>query len=365
MRRYLALPLLAAASLTAAVAQPASGDPSLYAGAAREPVRVSAMGLYQQVETGIGGSLSQWSTPVMAAVPIVPGVALGLRASYAGAQGDGRTSVSGPADVQLALSAIRPVGPASAVASLSVNLPSGERSFSLEEAQTAFLIGQGFYAFGLPSFGQGLGVTPGLTVALPVGERLAVGAGVAYQVRGAFQPRSSSPDEYNPADELLLTTGVDTRLSPTATLAFDATASLYGSDTYGALTYATGNALALTTRLDTQLGPHEARVVGRVAFRGDTEVPPSVAVGTSATVNRQGRVMGRVRFRLTPRLHLGTLAQVRTYAASEAFAPRTLVDLRLSPEVALGDGLSLVGRAGATLGSHSGFEAGAGVAWEL
>ena len=68
---------------------------------------------------------------------------------------------------------------------LGANLPSGKSEVTPEEFVTLSVISQSLFNFRTPSLGQGLGYTPGLTVAFPLGNQLALGLGVAYQRRGA------------------------------------------------------------------------------------------------------------------------------------------------------------------------------------
>src|SRR5690606_13491395 len=109
---------------------------------------------------------------------------------------------------------------------------------------------------------------PGVTYALPLGERLAVGLGVGYQHRTPFRPRAGLDDDYDPGDELLLTGGLDYRLSPATALSLDLTYAAIGTDTSGDLAYASGDAVAVTARLRSAWRRHDVHLLGRFRSKG-------------------------------------------------------------------------------------------------
>lgn len=363
MRRLLALSLALLAA-GAPTAQPTAGGAAtpLYTGAERPPAQVSLSTLYQRVE-GDGVELSQLSVPLGLFLPITRDLGFSLNAYYAASDGPDMAGVDGFADAQAALSYRVPVGAGSAVLSVGVNAPGGGAALTAEKAETAFLIGQGFYAFRLPTLGQGFNVAPGVTYAVPVGERVVLGVGALYQVRGPFEPRAEIDDAYDPGDEVLLTGGADVQIAPGASLALDVTYIGYGTDEWVGQSYQTGDAVAVTARWAQAVGPHEVVVLGRVRRKAETEVPPETAafLAADAAVPTQGRVLASARLRLSPAVRLGVAAQGRYYDASDVFSEKALVDLLLTPEVAVSRGAALVGRLGGTLGDIQGLEAGAGV----
>jgi hypothetical protein len=370
MRRFLAfLGLLAALLLLPASsrAQVTGAAPTpIYVGSQRPPMQFTTGAVYQRYE-GDEATLAQLTIPVAFFVPVQRGLGLSVRLAAISAEGDGLSSVFGPADAQAALSYHRALGAGSAVGSLSVNLPFGDAALSGGQRSTAFLIGQGFYDFHVPTLGQGFNVAPGLIYAFPVGERLALGAGISYQYRGPFEPRRGSDDAYDPGDEVLLTAGLDYRLAEGSTFALDVSYVRYGEDVFEDLAYTPGDAVAVTVQWASALGEHAVRVLGRARHRADSTIPPETAalLGLDATIPTQGRLLGHARFRLGPRLHFGALAQGRYYAESEVFAERMLFDVGVVPEYEVYPGLALTARLGATLGDFQGVEAGLGLAWGL
>src|SRR5690606_28120510 len=100
---------------------------------------------------------------------------------------------------------------------------------SSEEFRTSVLLSQHVYGFRVPVLGQGFNAAPGLTVAVPVSDRVVVGVGFAYQYRGAFEPLDDGRS-YDPGDEVLVTGGLDAALSDTWTISGDASYALYQTD---------------------------------------------------------------------------------------------------------------------------------------
>lgn len=311
-------------------------------------------------------TLTQLVVPVDVFVPLAERWAMSTKAAYASVEGDEMASLSGFGDVQFALSHVRPVGQGGVVGSVLINLPTGERTLTIDEAQTAFLVGQGVYGFRLPSLGQGFNVTPGVTLAVPVGERFSLGLGVAYQRRGAFSPQTEIEAAYDPADELLLTVGADVALGRRTTAAADVAVSLYGEDTWEGEAFVPGDAVTATAQVRTEVGPASVRLLGRVRSRGAGEaVGAGLRFGTDGTIPAQARGLAQVSLRLASRVSVGGLAQVRSYDASDLFDAQTVVDLRLTPRVRVGRGGSVLGRFGTTLGDVEGLEVGLGLAWAL
>lgn len=363
--RRLAFSLLCGLALLAIAPDSAraQGADGLYIGSQRAPIHVRATAVYERYEDD-HASLSQLSLPVAVSLPLARNLGLTVQSQYVTTEGDSLAAVSGPADTQLGLSYFTPLGPGSAVVTLGANLPSGQRELAVAEAETAFLVGQAFYGFSLPTLGQGLSVAPGITYALPVGDRLALGLGLSYQYRAPFRPRADVEGDYDPGDELLVTGGLDYRVSPTSTLSLDLTYASIATDTWGDFTYDAGNAVAATAQVRTRWGRHDVHLLGRYRSRGTDERAVAVGFGADSAIPAQGRAFADVRFRLTERLLMGVLVQGRHYAASDYFPDsKVIADVGLRPEVRLTPQLALVGRARLSAGDVSGFALGGGIAW--
>jgi hypothetical protein len=360
MRPFPLLLLLAAA----ASAQPAERVP-LYVGSDAPRPSVAVAPGVQSFALG-GATVAQVVVPVDVFVPLAGTWAVSARTAYATVGGDGMTDLGGLGDVQVAVSHVRAVGEGALVASTLVNVPTGQRTLTADEAQTAFLLGQGFYGFRLPSLGQGLNVTPGLTFALPVGRRLSVGVGAAVQLRGAFAPQVEVEADYDPADEVLLTAGLDAAVGARSSVGADVTVSLYGEDTWDGETFAPGDAVSLTVQGRTETGRLRARALGRVRSRPAGEATGlGLRFGADGTVPAQARALVDVSVRLSDRVEVGGHVGGRYYDASELFEDKFVADLRVLPRLRLGPSATVIGRLGTALGDVEGLDVGLGLAWEL
>jgi hypothetical protein len=277
MYRISALVLL---GLLAAPAQ-AQVDPepevnNLYAGASETEgvVRVGVTHQRYSIEftSGATRALSQTSVPLYVAVPVGRGVGVSLRAIYASGGGDDLDRVSGVADAQLGLSYRQQLGEAEAVFSLGVGLPLGSGALSTEQLATAVLFSRNEFAFEAPTLRQGLRFAPGVTIAVPVDEHLALGVAVAYQVRSAFSPFDDLDLSYAPANELLLAGGLDLRLGRASFVSADVSYALYGTDTFGERSLEPGNRLTAALRVQGGIGRQEIHFLTRYRHRGKGDV---------------------------------------------------------------------------------------------
>ncbi|MEP0545294.1 MAG: hypothetical protein ABJF88_00010 [Rhodothermales bacterium] len=350
---------------------PSGGEGSLYIGSQRPPVRITTVGTFQRYSGALADDADEvevaaFSTPFTIFAPVARNLALSLRTSYTSVEGNDLAGVSGLTDTQATLSYFRPLGPGSAVVSASANLPSGTTELKPDEAATAFLVGQNFYGFRLPSLGQGLNAAAGLTYAFPLGEAVVVGLGAAYQVRGAYAPTVGA-DDYDPGDELLLTGGFDYGLGPASSLALDVTYAIYGADASGDLAFESGNALSVTTKWTGEVGRRRASLLGRFRSKGGTEVAedPGVRLGQDPVIPTQGRVLGDVQLVGGGRLGLGVFAQGRFYAASDLFTEKVVFDVGAAPSFRVLPNATLLTRFAVTFGDLAGFEASGGLSWEL
>ena len=358
MARISFAPIAALVGLAAVSAHAQNGAP-LYAGSQQEPVRVSVSAIALTYD----GGPSQLAVPLAVYAPVARGFGLSLHTTYASGDLESNDGISGFGDAQIAGSYFLEFGPGSAVASLGANVPIGQRELTASEAETAYLMGQSFYEFTLPVWGQGFNLSPGLTFAVPVNDALALGAGIAYQHRGTYSPLAGAGGEFDPGSEFLATAGADVRLAPETTLALDLTYSKYGTDTYGNLEYEVADAVALTGQVTHALGRGELRVLGRAQVRGaGTSAPVATALDSAVPLSLRLRSEARLPF--SESFALTLLAQGRHYGASDVFESYTLFDAALRPEVAMGP-LAFHVQAGGTVGTLTGLRVGGGLSWEF
>jgi hypothetical protein len=132
-----------------------------------------------------------------------------------------------------------------AVASLAINLPTGQHSVSTSQFAIAGSVGSNFLSFPVSSFGTAFGVTGGLAYALPAG---AWNVGLSGSVRyvGSYSPFSDQGVSYKPGLEMRLRAGADRVIGQSSRVLLGLTTSTFSSDeftgsgTFSGLTYKPG-----------------------------------------------------------------------------------------------------------------------------
>lgn len=332
------------------------------------PVRLSLQPLWQRYDDE-GHTLSEWSVPLVAVVPLQDDLLLGLRTGLARAGGSDLAQVNGLGDVQATLSYAQPVGEGSIIANLGVNLPSGTTAFTVEEFETMTQLSQNVYAFRMPGLGQGFNLAPGATWAVPVGEGVMLGLGASYQLRGSYTPVRAMDGRYNPGNEVRLTGGVDVQAGATSTLSGDVTLTHYGTDTIdGVEQYAPGRKLTLTAQYLRSMGFNAVRAVVRYQSQARSSVP--VAPGSDDTealrvLPNQGTVLVLYRVRVQEAIDVVWRAEGRRFGETSVYASASLFSVGAAPEFAVGAGWTLTAQFAYLFGSFSGVEAGVGMVVEL
>ena len=220
----------------AAVAQPAPR------------VVVEAGGVSQSYSTGDERSLSQFTLPVSAAAEVTPGVTLGLRAVYASVSGDGLEGMSGLGDTQLSVGYRRALGDAVVDLTLASSLPTGQTGLTDAQFATTAALAIDDYAFALPTLGQGAVISPGVAIAIPAGDAVAIGFGAAYSARSSYTLFADDTSAYAPGDETILTAALQTG-SGASSFKLEGSYVLYGDDGYRGQTFSPGDKAAATLRL--------------------------------------------------------------------------------------------------------------------
>jgi hypothetical protein len=289
---------------------------------------------------------------------------LGVSASRAVARGDSVATLSGFSDARLGLNYRGTLGQSSYVLSLGVNVPSGKDELTDAEFRTSYVLSQDYLRFQVPHFGQGFNLSPGLTLAFPLSDRLVVGAGMTYQVLGSYRPASSLLSDYDPGNELLLTGGLDYRLTPETSFSADLTYTLYGVDTLGEEeVFAAGNKVVLSAQLRRRTGFDEIWLFGRYRTRAKNEVALAglLIEETAKTLPNQADLMGYYRFRLAPRVQLSLLAEARFVEATPFREAATIGGAGVAPAFALSDGMEVPLRLLYSFGGLTGLEVACGL----
>jgi len=176
-------------------------------------------------------SATQWSIPVVVVAPLGRQMSLDLTTHIANSElvGTATTNFSGLTDTQLRL--LYTLSRDRAVASLSLNLPTGERSLSSTQFQVGSAIGSNFLSFPVSSLGTAFGITGGLAYVTRAG---AWNLGLAGSLRylGDYRPFTAESVSYNPGIEGRLRAGVDRLVGPRGRLLVGLTYSTFSTDQF-------------------------------------------------------------------------------------------------------------------------------------
>ena len=161
---------------------------------------------------------------------------------------------------------------------LKINLPTGNNSLSLDDYQsTATVIGNPVLGFRVPSFGQGLNISPGFVWAYPINERLGVGLGASWQFNGTFQPIDQAGaidvSNFNPGNEILLTGGVDFRITDAGTISGDIVLNRFEQDRLGSdEVFKAGQRVIATLQFQQYFSFNQLRVLMRYQSQDKNQV---------------------------------------------------------------------------------------------
>lgn len=233
--------LMLGAMLSLAAPLSAQGATALYS-------RWNALSGFEFQRYGFGrglavGSASQWSLPLVVVAPLGRQMSLDLTTHLAQSRvtdsAGTTTDFTGLTDTQLRL--LYTVGRDRAVASLSLNLPTGKHSFSSTQFGVSSAMSSNFLSFPVSSLGTSFGVTGGVAYAVPAGAwNLGLAGSVRYQAN--YQPVSDSLAtlSYSPGLEGRLRVGADRLIGQRARLLLGLTYSSFSTDQFSGGALVTG-----------------------------------------------------------------------------------------------------------------------------
>jgi hypothetical protein len=207
-----------------------------------------------------GSHVRQIAFPVAVAVPLGRRASLDIGTYYASTsvKSGGETSTfSGLTDTQLKLSYV--LGNDALVASLMVNLPTGEKTTTSEKFGIGAAASSAFLLFPVNSYGTGTSITPGLAGATTVGSwNLGLAASVRWSAK--YQPFNDTDLEdarYKPGVETRIRLGAD-RLMGRSRFTIGGTYSTFANDQlngggFGTGTYDPGNRFLIDASLLTPI----------------------------------------------------------------------------------------------------------------
>ncbi|HDQ00763.1 MAG TPA: hypothetical protein ENN22_16495 [bacterium] len=288
---------------------------------------------FQSWSTNSRFNIHETSLSLAAYYPINRTTSLSLTGNQAQIAGD-VDKMSGFTDSQLQLS--HHLVNANLVLSLGVNLPSGKKEFNEQEFRTSSQISYSFYNFKVPGFGQGLNLSPGLSWAAPLNDKIAVGFGVTYQYKGDFKPVENMVDSYKPGDEILITAGFDFQFSPATTFAADVIYTFYNQDKMGNLTvFEAGDRLTISGQLRSLIGQNELRIISRFRSPGKNSyyIGGIFQLESEKTTPNQFEGIGSFKLSFSPGLALTVQGEIRTFSKSALLPAMNIFGVGVKPEI--------------------------------
>lgn len=185
-------------------------------------------------DQGLGvKSSSQLAIPLVVVAPLGRGMSLDVSSnvvhSSIGLYGGESQTLTGLTDTQLRW--LYTLGRDRAVASVSLNLPTGTKSFSASQFQVSGSVGSNFLSFPVANFGTGFGVTGGLAYAAHSG---AWNLGVAGALRylSSYKPFTDQTLDYKPGVEGRLRGAADRLIGDRSRILLGLTYSTFSTDVY-------------------------------------------------------------------------------------------------------------------------------------
>lgn len=327
----------------------------------RQPVRIAIDPTYQYYETEEEQVLTEASTWLTAAVPIGRRVNVQARVGYAQMGGDSLAQVQGLTDASVTGTYAQPVGDGSVVFAVQVNAPVGKQELSGEETSTSRLISENFYDFQITSFSRGLKVSPRITWAVPVGDRVALGIGAGYQHQRGYRPQENLEDPYVPGDGLGANGGIDFQVTGQSALGLDVTYRRYRPDRVGeSRRFDAGSRVAGTVRYLGRSGFTTGRIVARFATWEESEFGYQLTTGPNRAqvLPPHGMMLGSYRTRLSPGTYLRMRLSGHWYGETLQSGEKWLGRLRVQPSFGFGEILSAAPHVQVAYGSYLGVSGG-------
>ena len=292
--------------------------------------------VYQSWRSDDGEGVSELSTAAMVYIPLGLQASLGVTAGFASVSSNMYTHLSGLSDMQANLNYY--AENLSTLISIGANLPTGKKELTIDEFTTSYLISLNQYNFKIPNFGQGLNISPGLSWAIPVSDKMAAGLGISYQYRGPFKPFQGMVGEYDPGEELLITGGLDYRFNETTIFSADFIFLSYNKDKLdGADTYQSGKTYVVNLQFHKYFGFDELRIFAR--YRSKSKNMIAIAGGflpeQEKTIPDQFALTGQYRSKLTQSIYATVLCEGRYYQKSSSIGETTVLAVGFTPEFPL------------------------------
>jgi hypothetical protein len=276
--------------------------------------------------------------------------------------GNQLTSVSGLTDATGRFMYAQPVGDGSVVMSATVNAPVGKSKLGQNELTTTRFISRNFYDFHVSSFSRGPSISPQVTYAFPVNDRLSIGVGASYQHYRGFQPNAglSSDSLYTPGDGIGGNLGANYKLTETSALGVDVAFRRYADDEIeGQTTFDAGNRISGTVRYLRRSGFTTIRAVARYARWEESEFSfRDGGPDQGQVIPTHAMVLGGYKTRLTEVTDLRVRVSGYRYNETEFSDTKTFGRAYVSPSFELTEQIAVAPHGTATYGSFLGLGGG-------
>jgi hypothetical protein len=345
---------------------------------ASDPYIISRQGsvmvqpLFQQWSIKGGLSFSEFGTSVSVYLPLNRSTSVSLRGGQALSGGD-VSSLSGMTDMQVGIGYYWET--LNAIVSCGINIPSGKKELTDDEFVTSLIFSSPIFNFRYPSFGQGIGINPGIAWVFPVDEGVVLGLGGAYQYKGKYRPRTGIDEDYKPGDEILLTGGVDFRLNEISTFSTDVVFTTYGTDKIGdEEVFASGVAISANVQYKQYFKENELWLFLRYRSKAKSEVGSATGLVPESERIEPNRFefLGQYRIVFNSRFSARLLAEARIFEETgSAFSGAKLFGIGVAPVFTLPSGLNFPGRLKFQIGTEkgaqsiTGFEIGVGIGYSF
>jgi hypothetical protein len=174
---------------------------------------------------------SQWSVPLVLIAPLGGHASVDLTTHYAHTEVTDTATLthSGLTDTQIRL--LYTIGAQRAVASISINLPTGKHSFATDSFRVASGVSSTYLSFPVNNLGSAFGVTTGLAYATPAGA-WNLGLAGSVRVQANYRPFTDDTTDYKPGVEGRLRVGADRLLGERGRLLLGLTFSTFSTDEF-------------------------------------------------------------------------------------------------------------------------------------
>ena len=181
-----------------------------------------------------GAKSSEFAIPVVLVAPLGSSMSVDLTAHYANAKTNGGgggpdQTLSGLTDTQLRL--LYTLNRDRLVASLSINLPTGQHALTTEQFGVYEAIGSNYLSFPVVDFGTAFGATGGLAFATPAGAwNVGISGAVRYTASYTLISAPSGSTSYKPGVEFRGRVGADRLVGQSSRFLVGLTASTFSNE---------------------------------------------------------------------------------------------------------------------------------------